>query len=137
MRGFTLIEILIVVAVAGMVLAITVPRAQASLDRSRVQAAAADVRSTVGYARSLAIAGQSAVALEVDSSAGLLILRRGTEVLLTRGIGTPHGVALRRTRDSIAFDAFGLGRGAANLSILLRRGVATETVFVSRLGRVR
>jgi hypothetical protein len=30
-----------------------------------------------------------------------------------------------------------LGRGAANLSVIIRRRAAAETVVVSRLGRVR
>jgi prepilin-type N-terminal cleavage/methylation domain-containing protein len=76
MRGFTIVEILIVMLVTGLLMAIAIPRAQASLDRARVHSAAADVRSTFGYARTLAIAGQSAVAVEVDSSAGTLTLRR-------------------------------------------------------------
>jgi hypothetical protein len=31
----------------------------------------------------------------------------------------------------------GMGYGAANLSVVVRRNAAVETVYVSRLGRVR
>jgi hypothetical protein len=37
----------------------------------------------------------------------------------------------------MAFGASGLGYGAANLRVVVRRGAASETVYVSRLGRVR
>jgi hypothetical protein len=37
----------------------------------------------------------------------------------------------------MAFDARGIGIGVANLSMVVRRGAATDTLFVSRLGRVR
>jgi hypothetical protein len=37
----------------------------------------------------------------------------------------------------MAFDARGLGVGAANLSLVARRGRFADTLFVSRLGRLR
>jgi hypothetical protein len=46
-------------------------------------------------------------------------------------------VRLSTSRDSIAFDVRGLGYGAANLTLVARRGSAAETLVVSRLGRVR
>jgi prepilin-type N-terminal cleavage/methylation domain-containing protein len=137
MRGFTLVELVVALTVGGVVLAIAVPRARASLDRITVHAAASDVRATLRYARGIALAGNSAVAVDVDSAAGVIRIRRGSEVLRTRGVGHAHGVRLSRTRDSMTYDVRGLGRGAANLSVIIRRGVAVETVFVSRLGRVR
>ena len=48
-----------------------------------------------------------------------------------------HGVTLSATRDSMAYAPNGLGYGASNLSIIVRRGAVTDTVVVSRLGRVR
>ena len=137
MRGFTLLELLIVIIVAGVVLSIAVPRAQLTLDRVSVQGAADDVRATLARARSLALATQAPVVVDIDSLPGRLRVRRGHDVLLTRDVGTAHGVQLRRNRDSLTYDGFGLGRGATNLSVVVKRGMAVETVFVSRLGRVR
>jgi len=37
----------------------------------------------------------------------------------------------------MAYAPNGLGYGASNLTVVLRRGSAAETIFVSRLGRVR
>src|SRR5437868_11598558 len=42
-RGFTLPEVLIVLTIAGVVMAIAVPSAKAGLDRVRVRSAASDV----------------------------------------------------------------------------------------------
>jgi prepilin-type N-terminal cleavage/methylation domain-containing protein len=135
--GFTLPEMLIVLTIVGLVMAIAIPNAKAGLDRLSARAAASDVRATLNYARMLAMAGGIAVAVDIDSVAGTLRVRRGNERILMRGVGQAHGVRVGKTRDSLAYDPRGLGRGAANLSILLRRGVSVETVFVSRLGRVR
>jgi prepilin-type N-terminal cleavage/methylation domain-containing protein len=137
MRGYTILELLIVMMIGAVLLAIAVPRAQRQLDRMTVVTAAGDVRSTLHLARTLALAGHAAVAVDVDSVAGVLRIRRGTDVLISRGIGNAHGVRVARTRDSLAYDAHGLGRGAANLSIVVRKRTAAETIFVSRLGRVR
>lgn len=135
--GYTLLELMIVVTIAGLVLMIAVPRTRAVLDGISVRSAAGDVIATMSYARSLALSGQEPVVVHVDSATGTLRVRRGGEVLHSRGIAHAHGVRLAGTRDSLAYDPRGFGRGLANLSIVIRRGMAVETVFVSRLGRVR
>lgn len=136
-RGYTVVELVMVVTIAGLLMALALPRTLLILDRITVRSAAGDVLATLDLARTLALAGNSAVAVDVDSLSGVLRVRRGAEVLLSRNIGHVHGVRVGRTRDSLTYDPRGLGRGAANLSIVIRRRAAAETVFVSRLGRVR
>jgi Tfp pilus assembly protein FimT len=135
--GYTVLELVIVVTIAAVVLAIAIPRGRLALDRIAVHSAASDVTATLNMARTLAIAGHAAVAVDVDSASGVMRVRRGVEILLSRNVSSAHGIQLERTRDSLTYDPRGLGRGAANLSIVIRRGAAAETVFVSRLGRVR
>lgn len=135
--GYTVLELLLVVSIAAVVLALALPRTLLVLDRIAVHAAAGDVAATLGTARTVALAGRAAVAIDVDTASGTLRVRRGPEMLWSRNIGQAHGVALSASRDSLAYDGRGLGLGAANLSILIRRRSAVETVFVSRLGRVR
>jgi Tfp pilus assembly protein FimT len=130
-------ELVIVVTILGVLLAIAIPRGQLVLDRISVRAAASDVEAVLSSARSLALAGHSLVAVDIDSASGVLRVRRGAELLLARNLGQAHGVQVGRTRDSLAYDAHGLGHGAANLSVIIRRRSAAETVFVSRFGRVR
>lgn len=134
--GFTLPEMLIILTILGIVMAIAIPNARAALDRVSVRSAASDVRATLNYARMLAMVGGLPVAVEVDS-VGTLRVSRGDERILARAVGHAHGVRVGRTRDSLTYDPRGFGHGAANLSILVSRGASAETVFVSRLGRVR
>jgi Tfp pilus assembly protein FimT len=135
--GHSIAELLVVLVIIAVMLAVAVPRASAMLDRVAVQTAVGDVAATLGGARNLAIAARAGVAVDLDSSSGVLRVRRGNEMLFSRNVGHAHGVRLRATRDSIAFGSRGLGRGAANVSIVVTRGAVAETVFVSRLGRVR
>lgn len=136
-RGYTILELVIVVTITGLLLAVAVPRTLLVLDGIAVRGAAADLVATLSYARALALAGHSMVTVHIDSSSGTVRVRSGGAVMHSRGVGHAHGVRLVASRDSLTYDPRGLGRGAANLSVVVRRGAAAETVFVSRLGRVR
>jgi hypothetical protein len=59
------------------------------------------------------------------------------ETVRKKEIGTDHGVELSSSRGQMTYAATGMGYGAANLSVVVRRRAAVDTVFVSRLGRVR
>jgi hypothetical protein len=47
-------------------------------------------------------------------------------VLSRAALGHAHGVSLSSTRDSLAYDVRGLGYGAANLTLIARRGRAAD-----------
>jgi hypothetical protein len=68
---------------------------------------------------------------------GAVEARLDTSVLLRRDLAGAYGVRISASRDSMAFDARGLGLGAADLSLVARRGRAADTLFLSRLGRIR
>lgn len=135
--GYSLIELFMVLGLVALILAIVLPRSVTLLDRVSVQSAAGDVRATLGSARAYAMAARAAVAVDVDTASGTLRVRSGSDRIFSRSVGFTHRVRVRATRDSLAFGPRGLGAGAANLSIILSRRAAVETVFVSRLGRVR
>jgi hypothetical protein len=77
------------------------------------------------------------VSLRVDTAAATVALRARGVTLALHALGHAHGVTLSTSRDSIAFDLRGLGYGAANLTLVARRGSAADTLVVSRLGRGR
>ena len=135
--AFTVVELLVVLAVMGVLLGLVSLRIGAAADRSAVRAAASDAAAVFTAARNAAIYRRAAVAVTIDTVAGILRAYSDSIVLYSRDVGAILGVRLTASRDSMAFDARGLGVGAANLSVVIRRGVATDTLFVSRLGRVR
>ena len=135
--AFTLPELLVVILVVSILLGLAVTRMGAAADRSAVRAAAADAVALFATARHAAIFRRAAVAVHIDSLKGIIEARSDSVVLLRRDLSADYGVHITTSRDSMAFDARGLGIGAANLSLIARRGTAADTVFVSRLGRVR
>lgn len=135
--GVTVIELLIVMSIVGILMALAIPHGQLMLDRISVHSAAGDLAMSLSSAREFSLASRSAVAVDFAGPGGALRVRRGPDILFTRNIAMAHGVVLSQTRDSLAFGPLGLGVGAANLSIIVRRRAAAETVFVSRLGRIR
>ena len=136
-RGHTLLEVVVVLLVIGLV---TVPAVHAlayQLDRVAVRSAIAEAGGAVARARDEALTRREPVAVRIDARSATLTLRAGEQRLAVHALGRAHGVTLVTTRDSIAFDARGLGRGAANVTLIARRGSAADTLVVSRLGRVR
>jgi len=87
--------------------------------------------------RRTAVTRRAAVGVAIDAMTVTIVVRNGTTVSASRGRRAEYGVRITATRDSMAYDPRGLGYGAANLSVVARRGRAAETLFVSRLGRTR
>src|ERR1041385_7705838 len=133
----TLAEMCLVLAIFAALMAIAMPRMRAAVDRAAARGAISDVGSQFALARRAALTRRALVAVAIDTGRGLIIVRSGAATIAVRGIASAYGVRLSSTRDSMAYDPGGLGYGAANLSIIARRGAAAETLLVSRLGRVR
>jgi prepilin-type N-terminal cleavage/methylation domain-containing protein len=135
--GQTLVELSLVLTIIGLVSMIAVHEATLYLDRLAVRNAIAEAATVVARARDEALALRAPVTLRVDTVAATLSLRARGEPLALHALGHAHGVRLSTSRDSIAFDVRGLGYGAANLTLVARRGSAADTLVVSRLGRAR
>jgi prepilin-type N-terminal cleavage/methylation domain-containing protein len=135
--GYTLVELIVVLVIAAILLGLAAVRATEAADRSAVHAAAGEVVAVMTTARSLAIYRRAPVAVAIDTLSAALLVRHDTSLLFRRDLRSSYGVGLVASRESTAFDARGLGVGAANLSLVVRRGAAVDTVFLSRLGRVR
>jgi prepilin-type N-terminal cleavage/methylation domain-containing protein len=134
--GFTLPELLVVLLLLSIVLGLAFVRLAAAADRAAVRAAVSDAAAVFLRARSAAIYRRAPVAVHIDTVAALLLTRSDTLLLQRRDLRA-LGVHISASRDSMAYDGHGLGVGAANLSLVVRRGQAADTLFLSRLGRVR
>jgi len=136
-RGFTLMQLLVVLGVMSLLSALALPRISGSLNAIAVRGAAADVTGAFALARTVAITRSVYVAVHVDSVRQSVAVAAGADTLLVRLVGDAHGVTIRSNRDSMSYDPIGHGYGAANQSIVITRGTVSDTVVISRLGRVR
>ena len=136
-RGYTLAELAIVVAIIGLATIAGVRGLTHHLDRIAVRNAVDEAAGALARARDEALAHHALVSVRIDTVGGTIALRTGSLSLARYAIGHEHSVSLATTRDSISFDVRGLGFGAANLTLVARRGSAADTLVVSRLGRVR
>ena len=136
-RGFTIIEIIVVLAISVVLFAIALPRAWIFVDGIEVRGAVTEIESLFSLARHAAIARGSQVNLDLDSSRGIITVRSGTEIIRSREVALTHGVTLSTARASITYSPIGVGYGAANFSLIVKRAKVADTIVVSRLGRVR
>lgn len=136
-QGYSAAELVVVLAIVGVLAAVVVPRASGYLDAIAVRGAAADVVALCAAARATAVSRSAHAAVRFDAEHGRVAVHVRADTLLRRDLAALHGVALAATRDSVAFNPLGLGYGAANARIIVTRGRSADTVWVARLGRVR
>lgn len=135
--GYTLVELVLVCAILGLASAVGVRGLAQHLHRVAVRNATTQAAAALARARDEALARHALVIVRIDTSQAILTLSTSDGPLARYALGQVHGVSIAASRDSIAFDARGLGYGAANLTLVARRGSAADTLVVSRLGRTR
>ena len=135
--GFTVVELMITLCIVAILSTIALPRVQGLLDSIHVRGAVVEIESTFGAARHIAIARGAQTVVDIDTARRIISVSVGEIALRQREVGAVHDVTLGATRTRMSYAATGMGYGAANLSVVVRRNSAADTVFVSRLGRVR
>jgi prepilin-type N-terminal cleavage/methylation domain-containing protein len=136
-HAFTIIELIVTLCILSILSAITIPWAGKVLDRVKVRSAAVEIESLFSAARHIAIARAAQATVEIDPTAQSITVSVAGDTVRKRDIGANHDVRLSASRARMSYAATGMGYGAANLSVVVRRNAAVDTVFVSRLGRVR
>lgn len=135
--GVTLVELCLVLSILGLVLAVAVRQVGDWLDRAAARAAVVEAAALLARARDEAAALRAPASVRFDTVADALELRVAGALRSRTALGRAHGVSLSANRDSIAYDVRGLGYGAANLTLVVRRGRVADSLVVSRLGRLR
>ena len=136
-HAFTVIELTITLFILSILSAIAIPRAGRFLDRIHVRGAVLEIESLFSTARHIAIARSAQTTVDIDTLEQTIYVSVGRDTLRKREIGRAHGVRLAATRVRMSYSATGMGYGAANLSVVVQRNSVADTVFVSRLGRLR
>jgi prepilin-type N-terminal cleavage/methylation domain-containing protein len=138
-RGFTLPELAVTLTVAALLLAAGLPRLSGVLDWLAADHAAHEVTSVLAVARAAAVmqGTRTRVTIAEDSLRIDRWVRAGWQPYQRRPGPQAQGVALEVSNPAVVFGPTGLGWGAANTRVVLRRGSQVETITTSRLGRVK
>ena len=136
-RGYSLPELMLVLAVVGLLLGIAVPRFSQAMDYIAVDAAATEVIAAHQRARMMAIARGQVLTLDIDSTQLRIALPRAATTLWIQEGPAGAGVRLSGATRRFTFSPSGVTLGLSNASLLLSRGPSIRTVVFSRLGRVR
>jgi prepilin-type N-terminal cleavage/methylation domain-containing protein len=136
-HAFTIVELTVTICILGVISAIAMPSVGKLLDSIHVRGAVLEIESLFSGARHIAIARSAQTTVDIDTVDQAIYVSVGVDTLRKREIGHDHGVRLSATRVRMSYSATGMGYGAANLSVFVRRSSFVDTVFVSRLGRLR
>ena len=138
-KGFSLIELAFVLLIIAVLVSIGVPRVQPFLDRIAADRAAREVTMALAMARHGAVLQGTRARLTIAADS-LRIDRLEPDgwTPWQRWAGPADlGVAVEVSNPDVVFGPTGVGWGASNTKVVLRRGSQVETITVSRVGRVK
>jgi len=141
-RGFSLVELAFVLLIVAVLTAVGLPRLQPFLDRLATDQAAREITTALAVGRNGAVmqATRARVTIAADT-VRIDRLKVGTAAEWEpwrRQLGPADlRVQIEVSNPEVVFGPTGLGWGAANTKVVLRRGSQVETITVSRLGRVK
>lgn len=135
--GHTLIELAIALAIMAILLSIAAPRLGTLRDRASVRSASAEMAAILASARRAAMLRSTGAMVVIDETRSTASVIVASDTILAHDAGSELGVAITATRDTVLYGPSGRGWGASNTSIVVARGRWSDTLFVSRLGRVR
>jgi type IV fimbrial biogenesis protein FimT len=142
-RGFSLVELLVVVGVAAVLLAIAIPNVSGVMEANKLQTSSSMLASKLSEARINALKRNRAAWLRVDAAAGRVQVQTSGGGGATLDIGAPGllppGVAFVEPAANIQFDSVGrpVNPPPRRLTVEIVRTRARRSVTVSPAGAVR
>jgi prepilin-type N-terminal cleavage/methylation domain-containing protein len=134
-RGTSLIELLVVLTVVGVIAASAVSSMSSLAASWAVRDAHRRTALLFALARGRAQTSGARTAIAIVPPHRLAVVQ-GLDTVAQLDL-TASDVSVLGTRDSMAYSPSGMAWGASNLRLVFERATARDTLFVSRLGRVR
>lgn len=138
-RGFTVVEMAMVIATAGILMTLVIWRTGPALERARARQAIAAVASDLQYAQMLAARQREPVVVIVNTGLKLILIRsRGGTIFRQRFVGpdTEYGLdTLTVTNGTV--EVFPNGVATSSMTVRAATAGYSREVRLSRAGQVR
>lgn len=144
-RGFALVELIVVLAVAGAVAALVAPTLWSYARTAALQAAARELAVSINLGRQLAISRNMPVCVEVASATNVRLRTGGCAGTIWTGPGTDSSGAIKISGSSahqitstanVVFTSLGAATPAGTYTLTNPTSHATRSVVVAATGRV-
>jgi prepilin-type N-terminal cleavage/methylation domain-containing protein len=139
--GFTVIELLVVMMLAGIIAGTTIPRLSRAMAQNRVQRAAAVVSTDLQLAHSMAARQRRPVRLDVDAGAGVIRVRDAatpTTIYSERHLGTRGEYGLQSiSTDRTQIIIYPTGLSSDPIRIELNAANTKRVIRMSKAGQIR
>jgi type II secretion system protein H len=136
-KAFTLLELMLALALVGILTGLALPQLSGAMDRIEVEGAANRLIAAHQRARIMAITRGQVVMLSIDSTRLTITSQGGTDSLWSDSGPAATGVEFAGPARQFTFSPEGITLGLSNATLQLSRGSTTRTLVISRLGRVR
>lgn len=145
-RGFTLIEVMIIIVIAGVLMLVAFPKMSQALVRANVNGARSAVASTFARARAAAVERGRGTRvrltgnrLYVTSAPRLVPLSGSTldTVGTVQNLNQQFGVTATLDNDDLGFDPRGFGTNTGTTTVSVTKSSYTKTLIISPFGRLK
>lgn len=139
--GYTLVELAIVIAVAGVLMAIAAYRFGPALEQAKARHAASAIASDLQYAQMVAARDRQPIVVIINTSLRLMMIRdRGGSTIYRQrfmGADTEFGLTGLSASPSNSVEIFPNGVATQTITYTATRGGYTRQIKLSRAGQVR
>lgn len=143
-RGFTMIEILVVIVIAGLMLRVALPYIRTGMAKANITGSLSAIASLHAVARNSAVQKGRTAVLVVNHSTGtaLVLLRRTGSATVVDTVGavvdlvSRWGVTVTTTFDSTVFSPLSIGTGSSSNTITASKGGFSNSLVISAAGRL-
>jgi prepilin-type N-terminal cleavage/methylation domain-containing protein len=141
-RGFSLIELLIVIVLIGAITSFAIPMVRRGLEARRVSGARIAITTMNAKARAIAVQRSRSVRFIIAGNEVRLVslhpVTGAVTVIEQRDLNTVYGVTVASSRDTLLYDPRGLGlQNSATMIAVSRPGGYADTVVINSLGGVQ
>lgn len=141
--GFTLIELIVVMVIAGVMLGVAIPYFLKFSDRNALNSASVAVSTMHARAKIMAVQRGRLTRLKMDAAGSKMWIvstkatGSGVDTIgSVENLNTRFGITFTTTRDSLTFTPRGVGYETSGTTIVLSKGTKKDTLNVTAAGRL-